>query len=48
MESNNEPIRSLCEQGDMGLYGTPLSEADQKAYLEQLKKKQQQESEDNK
>jgi hypothetical protein len=47
MESNNEPIRSLCEQGDMGLYGTPLSEADQKAYLEQLKKKQQ-ESEDNK
>ena len=47
MDSNNEPIRSLCEQGDMGLYGTPLSEADQKAYLEQLKKKQQ-ESEDNK
>jgi hypothetical protein len=47
MDSNNEPIRSLCEQGDMGLYGTPLSEADQKAYLEQLKKKQQ-ESEDKK
>lgn len=31
-ENENEQTCVLCEQGDMGLYGDPLSEADQQKY----------------
>ena len=38
--NNNDPnvIRSLMEQGDLGLFGDPLSEEDQKAFQQQKKK----------
>ena len=42
---NETAVRSLLEQGDMGLFGDPLSESDQKQYIDQMKK-QQQENED--
>ena len=31
-------VGMICEQGDMGLFYDPLSEADQKTYDEQQKK----------
>lgn len=47
--SNGTVIRSLMEQGDLGLFGDPLSEADQKQYMEQQKKQESlNESNDNK
>lgn len=38
--NNGTVIRSLMEQGDLGLFGEPLSEADQKQYMEQQKKQE--------
>lgn len=38
MDNTNDQkkvIRSLMEQGDLGLFGEPLSEEDQKAFMEQ-------------
>ena len=47
--SNGTVIRSLMEQGDLGLFGEPLSEADQKQYMEQQKRQEAlNESDDNK
>lgn len=38
---NNGPVCSICEQGDMGLFGDPLTEADQlKLKNEEEKKKE--------
>lgn len=36
-QNNNKDQKTaiLCEQGDMGLFGDPLSEADQKKYDQQ-------------
>ena len=33
-EKKDAPVVSLCEQGDMGLFGDPLSEQDQKKLRE--------------
>ena len=47
MTNPNDPnaVRSLMEQGDLGLFGEPLSEEDQKAFAEQ---KQSFDNNDNK
>lgn len=38
MDKQEEQVRCLCEQGDIGLWDQPLSEEDQKKYQEQEKK----------
>lgn len=39
MESNNNGATCMiCEQGDMGLFGDPLNEADQQKYNNESKK----------
>lgn len=43
MNEPNETTSIICEQGDLGLFGDPLSEADQSKYNEQ----QQTEEESN-
>ena len=42
-KKEDDTVVSLCEQGDLGLFGDPLSEADQKKY----KKAQEEESKRN-
>lgn len=37
MEGNNGSTCLICEQGDMGLFGDPLNEADQQKYDESKK-----------
>ena len=36
-KKKDQPVVSLCEQGDMGLFGDPLSEKDQQKLKEQEK-----------
>ena len=38
--NNNGSTCILCEQGDMGLFGDPLNEADQQKYDNQDDKKE--------
>lgn len=40
-EPNKETTSIICEQGDLGLFGDPLNEADQKKYDEQEKEKKE-------
>lgn len=35
---DTKAVRSLMEQGDMGLFGDPLTEADQAEFLKQSRK----------
>lgn len=44
MNEPNEVTSVICEQGDLGLFGDPLSEADQSKYNDQ----QQNETEEKK
>ena len=43
-QKKDAPVVSLCEQGDMGLFGEALSEADQKKLKEQEEKQKSQAS----
>jgi len=36
--TKDKPVVSLCEQGDMGLFGEPLNEKDQQKFKEQENK----------
>ncbi|MCM1215914.1 MAG: hypothetical protein NC548_15515 [Lachnospiraceae bacterium] len=38
----------ICEQGDMGLWNTPLSESDQKVLKEQQEKEEAEKNRNNK
>lgn len=39
--SSNDKVCSICEQGDLGLFGDPLNESDQKKYTDQIIKENQ-------
>jgi len=43
MDIGNNGTCVLCEQGDMGLFGDPLSESDQQKYNEQCTKEDKEE-----
>lgn len=45
---NTNAVRSLMEQGDMGLFGDPLSESDQNEFLKQQRKDDIDKNDDNK
>lgn len=40
-DPNKEVTSVICEQGDLGLFGDPLSEADQAKYDDQEKKEKE-------
>ena len=40
MDHKDDQTCILCEQGDMGLYGDPLTEADQEKYNKQREEEQ--------
>lgn len=39
--NNNNSTCMICEQGDMGLFGDPLNEADQQKFNTETKKETQ-------